>query len=166
MKIETLVVGYLKENCYVITKNNKSIIIDPGDEADKIINHCKDKTIVGVLITHHHFDHVGALKEIEAYFKVKESTNVSGFDFEVIDTPGHTSDSKSFYFKDDNVMFTGDFLFKGTVGRMDLPTGSEIDMKKSLEKIESYADDIKIYPGHGDTTILGREKPYFTYYLI
>ena len=162
MKVEILKVGYLKENCYIVTKNDKSIIIDPGDEADRIINHCKGKKIVGVLITHNHFDHVGALKEIENHFKIKENNNIIGLDFEIIDTPGHTSDSKTFYFKDDKVMFTGDFLFKGTIGRMDLPTGSVEDMKKSLEKIKDYPDDIIVYPGHGESTILGREK----YYLI
>lgn len=62
MIIDKVVVGPLAENCYIVTKNEKTIIIDPGDEGKKIIDVAKDKNVVGVLITHHHFDHIGALK--------------------------------------------------------------------------------------------------------
>lgn len=165
MKVETIVVGFLKENCYIVTKDDKSIIIDPGDEAEKIIDACKDKNVVGVLLTHHHFDHVGALKKVEETFAVKSSLYIDGFSYEVIETPGHTKDSLTYYFKDDGVMFTGDFLFQGTIGRMDLPTGSKVGMEKSLEKISQYPKNIKVYPGHGSVTMLGDEIPYFAIYL-
>ena len=61
-------------------------------------------------------------------------------------------------------MFVGDFIFKGSIGRCDLPTGSMEEMKKSLERIKEYKDDILIYNGHGEDTTLGAEKannPYF-----
>ena len=58
MKVERLIVGDLEENCYILTKNNKTLIIDPGDESTKIINFCKNKNVIGVLVTHHHFDHI------------------------------------------------------------------------------------------------------------
>ena len=165
MKIETLKVGYLQENCYIVTKDEKTIIIDPGDEADRILEACKDKSVVGILLTHDHFDHVGALKEVEEKFKLKVTTKVENFPFEVIKTPGHTTDSLTYYFKEDGVMFTGDFLFKGTIGRMDLPTGSQKDMKKSLELIRTYPMETKVYPGHGPETTLGIEIPYFDDYI-
>lgn len=166
MEIETIVVGYLQENCYIITKNNKSIILDPGDEADKILAACKGKDVIGILLTHNHFDHVGALKEIKDTFKIEVSTEIRGFDFEVIETPGHTDDSLTYYFADDDdVMFTGDFLFNGTIGRMDLPTGSVDDMKKSLKKISTYPPETKVYPGHGNPTTLGKEIPHFEEYM-
>ena len=60
MKIDILVVGSLQENCYVVTIGDNSFIVDPGDEAERIINACKDKNIKEILVTHHHFDHVGA----------------------------------------------------------------------------------------------------------
>ncbi len=60
MKIDTLVVGSLQENCYVVTIGNNSFIVDPGDEAERIISACKDKNVKEILVTHHHFDHVGA----------------------------------------------------------------------------------------------------------
>ena len=154
MQIERLVMGELQANCYIVTKNDKTIIIDPGDEANKIIDAVKDKNVVGILVTHHHFDHIGALKEIEDYFHLKESLNVTGFNYEIC-----------YYFKDDKVLFSGDFIFYKTIGRTDFPTGSDEKMHQSLELISKYPDNIKVYPGHGPSTILGDEKVYFRLYL-
>lgn len=165
MEIETIVVGFLRENCYIVTKNGKTIIIDPGDEAQKIIDACKNKTVVGVLLTHHHFDHVGALQKIKTYFGVETDVFIDDFGYEIIETPGHTSDSNTYYFPLEKVMFTGDFIFYGTIGRMDLPSGSKEDMEHSLEKIKDYPLNIKIYPGHGAPSTLQREVPHFYEYL-
>jgi len=76
MKIERIKVGYLQANCYILTKDNKSIIIDPGAELEKILKHCKEKNIVGILITHHHFDHIGALKELKIEYGVEAPLKV------------------------------------------------------------------------------------------
>lgn len=164
MDIKVLVVGVLQENCYVCSIGNNAFIVDPGDEADRIIDACKDKNVVEIIVTHHHFDHVGALDEIKKYFKLEENVKSGMFNYEVIETSGHTSDSRSIYFKNEKVMFTGDFLFYRSIGRTDLDTGSDIDMIKSLEKISKYPDDIVIYPGHGPKSTLGREKNNFKYY--
>ena len=164
MKIDVLVIGELSENCYILTKNDKSIIIDPGDEAKRIIDFCSNKNVVGILVTHHHFDHIGALKEIESYYNIKESQKVEGFSFEVLKTPGHTDDSVCYYFKEEKVLFSGDFLFYNSIGRTDLPTGSDKNMQQSLKFISEYPDDITIYPGHGRITTLGEEKELFKYY--
>ena len=83
--------------------------------------------------------------------------NISNFNFKVIYTPGHSNDSISFYFPNEKVMFTGDFLFEGTIGRVDLPTGSEKDMFYSLQLIKKYPEDILIYPGHGEVSTLKEE---------
>ena len=85
------------------------------------------------------------------------------FKFDIIETPGHTAESKTFYFKKNNIMFTGDFIFKSAIGRTDLG-GSNKDMKESLEMIKSYDDQILIYPGHGPQTTLGEEKKHFSFY--
>ncbi len=165
MQIKCIPVGYLQANCYIVIKNNKAIIIDPGDEPDKIEQNLKNLEIVGILLTHNHFDHTGALSYFEEKYHLKANHKIEGFNYQVINTPGHTKDSKTFYFPEDKMMFTGDFLFKGTIGRMDLEGGSTIDMQKSLEKIFSYDDAILLYPGHGESTSLGNEKPRFSHYL-
>ncbi len=162
MEINRVVVGSLRENCYILSIDNDVLIIDPGDEYEKIIDTVNGKNILGILITHHHFDHVGALNHfnnvIYDYNNLSEKSYTIGkFNFDVIYTPGHTMDSICFYFKEDNVMFTGDFIFKGTIGRTDLG-GNDIDMGKSLNKISKYDGSIKIYPGHGDYTYLKDEK--------
>lgn len=165
INIKRVVVGSLEENCYIVTINNKSLIIDPGDDARKIIEACNNLNIVGILITHHHFDHIGALNKIEKYFNLKESKAVDGIDFEIIKNPGHSVDSVSYYFKNYKVMFVGDFIFNGSIGRTDLPTGNLNDMLNSLKKISNYPDDIIIYPGHGLRTTLGKEKLNFKNYF-
>jgi hydroxyacylglutathione hydrolase len=159
MKINRIVVGYLQENCYILEKNNCVIIVDPGDEFEHIDSFIHGQ-VIGILLTHHHFDHIGALDELKNKYHVEVNNfNSAPFSFETIFTPGHSWDSKTFYFKDDNIMFTGDFIFKGTIGRTDIG-GSDKDMLKSLNKIITYPDNITIYPGHGAITKLGIEKPY------
>lgn len=165
MNIKRVVVGILEENCYIVENHNKCIIIDPGDEVDKIINNI-NYPVVGILVTHYHFDHIGALKDLkEKYNLIENNFNIDDFDFEVINTPGHTRDSETFYFKDDNIMFVGDFIFNNGIGRMDLPTGSKKDMKKSLDMIFKYPKDTIIYPGHGGSTTLKNEKENIDYLL-
>ena len=166
MNIKRVIVGPLQENCYILEKDNMCIIIDPGDEAEKIIGNIVYPP-VAILITHNHFDHVGALSQLQEkynipvynYDNLKEGELSTGnFRFDVIYTPGHTSDSVIFYFKEEEIMFTGDFLFKGTIGRTDLSTGNFKEMQKSIRKILIYSDIIKVYPGHGEDTTLGLEK--------
>ncbi len=165
MKIDRVVVGDYETNCYILSINSDVLIVDPGDEYEKIIDKVYGKNILGILITHSHFDHVGALKYFDNvvydYNNLSEkSYNIGKFSFDVIYTPGHTNDSICFYFKEDNIMFTGDFIFKNAIGRTDLG-GDYVDMKKSLNKIKNYSDNIKIYPGHGESSTLGEEKRRF-----
>ena len=86
----------------------------------------------------------------------KEYT-ISDFSFEVIYNPGHTSDSISYYFKDIESLFCGDFIFYESIGRCDLPTGNINKMKESIKKIKKYPKNIKIYPGHDISTTLNYE---------
>lgn len=167
MKIERVVTGYLEENCYILTMDKESLVIDPGDDYDLIKEKLKDTRVLAVLLTHNHFDHVGALNDVvnDYNIKVYSANNLEekeykfhNFIFRVISTPGHSSDSVTFYFEKEKLMFTGDFIFKGNIGRCDLPTGSWSSMQKSLKKIKEYSSDITIYPGHGDKTTLMEEE--------
>lgn len=186
MKIEKIVVGLYEENCYLIIKDDKCVIVDPGDEGEKIVSKVEKLKldVIGILITHAHFDHVGALNDIITKYNVpiyynninreikynklinvkEEKYELDGFKFEVIFTSGHRNDSVTYYFYEDNIMFTGDFLFKGTVGRTDLEYASISDMKKSIDIIKKYNNGIIIYPGHGNETILELEKEYNVFF--
>lgn len=164
MKVECIPVGDLQANCYIVTKENKTILIDPGEEKEKIERFLEGKNVVGIFLTHAHFDHTGALSYFEEKYHMKHN-ETNFLDCEIIKTPGHSKDSISFYFPEDRIMFTGDFIFKGTIGRMDLIGGSPKDMQESLNKIKKYPDNITIYPGHGEKTILGEEKPFFRFYF-
>lgn len=168
MEIETVKVGYLETNCYILKKQKHAIVIDPGSEYNKIIKKIGDYSIDAIFITHNHFDHIGALKyfkDVPSYdYKNIQDFKSELFTFEVIKTPGHTSDSITLYFKKEQVMFVGDFIFKNSIGRTDLDTGSDSDMQKSIEMIKKYSDNIVLYPGHGEATTLGREKEQNIYF--
>lgn len=173
MKIDKVEVGTLAENCYVTSIDNKCLVIDPGAEAERIIDLIADKEVLGILITHHHFDHVGALEEIKAKYKAEvldytnaseKEYNIGPFTFEVIFNPGHTVDSISFYFKEENIMFVGDFIFYNSIGRCDLEGGDYKVMQNSIKKLCSIDKNITLYPGHGIETTLAYEKehnPFF-----
>lgn len=89
--------------------------------------------------------------------------NLAGMSFRIIHTPGHTPGSISIQV--DKVIFTGDSLFKGSIGRTDLPYGSSKDLIAAIKnKLFPLADSIKVYPGHGDASTIGEEKrsnPFF-----
>lgn len=171
MNIKTIPVGILQTNCYILTKNNQTLIIDPGDEPEKLKNEINTK-VIGILVTHYHFDHVGALEQIKEIYhcpvydisNLYEGINHIGpFKFKVIKTPGHTSDLVSYLFE--NNLFCGDFIFKGSIGRCDLPSGNFQEMQKSIAQIIKYDQDIIIYPGHGSKTILKEEINNLISYL-
>lgn len=79
--------------------------------------------------------------------------------FDVIHTPGHTPGGICLYEKNEKILFTGDTLFAGSVGRTDLEGGSHQELMKSIkEKLVPLGDDVKVYPGHGPETTIGTEK--------
>ena len=167
MDIKTVVTGFLDENCYVLIKNNTCLVVDPGDDYQKIKDVIGDNKVLGVLITHSHFDHIGALRNFLTKRSIKifkrstleeKEYTIGDFKFKCIHTPGHSKDSVTFYFQEENVMFVGDFIFKESIGRTDLPGGNIEEMKASIEKISEYKNDIKLYPGHNEETTLGYEK--------
>jgi glyoxylase-like metal-dependent hydrolase (beta-lactamase superfamily II) len=174
MKIKTVVTGYLDENCYLLIKDGNCLVVDPGDEYNKIKAEVGDNKVIGVLITHSHFDHIGALRNFLTKRSIKifkrsnleeKEYSIGNFKFKCIHTPGHSKDSVTFYFEDEKFMLVGDFIFKESIGRTDLPGGSDSDMKESIKKILEYPDDITLYPGHNEVTNLGYEKknnPYLT----
>lgn len=129
-------------------KTNAQVFIHQND-ADMLTN--KDKNL---------FATVGGLSfnPVENYdtFSDKDVISQDDLNFKVIHTPGHTQGSVCFLCGDS--LFSGDTLFKMSIGRTDLPGGSMDDMLNSLQKINSISDNVTIYPGHGDYTNLDFEK--------
>ncbi len=166
MKIERIKTGYLEENCYVISIGDQCLVIDPGDdflEIDKVVSKYE---VLGILITHHHFDHVGALEPLKEKYKIEvydresleeKEITIGPFTFYVLYTPGHSKDSISFYFDKENIMFVGDFVFKDTIGRTNLEGGNFNEMKESIKKLKQYPKNIFLYPGHKEKTNLAYE---------
>ncbi len=171
MRVERIVTGAMDENCYVIKEGKEVLVVDPGSDGRRIKEAIGEATLTAVLITHSHFDHVGALREIiqrttpiykRSTLEEKEY-QVGPFTFAVLFTPGHSSDSVSFYFEKEKAFFSGDFLFRGSIGRCDLPTGDQSEMKKSLIKVHHFPTDVTIYPGHDEITTFQEEYAHNPY---
>lgn len=188
MKIHTIIVGPIETNCYIVEdeKSQKAIVIDPGGEAEKIISFLEKHPlkIQAMVITHGHFDHIGAIRKLkektkapilmhesdvfglsvsdsppaDRFLKDHDNLEVGGLKFEVIHTPGHTPGGISLYCKEEKILFSGDTLFAGNIGRTDLPYSSEEAMIKSLKKLLELPPETKVFPGHGKPTTIGRER--------
>lgn len=200
MVIHQLCVGPLSTNCYFAGEEGRkdAVIIDPGADSDRIVQFLQkwQKRPAAVLLTHGHFDHIGAADELRIRYGIPiyafegeedvlgdESKNLcgmirkhialradmleqdrakikaGGMTFQVIHTPGHTKGSCCYYCKEDNVLFSGDTLFRESYGRTDFPTGSAIDIIRSISGILlALPEQTKVYPGHGEETDILYEK--------
>lgn len=177
MKIKRFICGTLESNGYVIYQKDGTdcYIIDPGYSPNLFIEFVNDCgfNVKGILLTHHHFDHVGAVDKIKAvfdcpvylhrndcdmykkpvdiYMEDGDVIDLDGESIKVINTPGHTKGSVCFYSEESKLAFTGDTVFNVDLGRTDLSDGSEAEMRKSiLNIIDKWGNDITIHPGHGD----------------
>ncbi|MFQ5574900.1 MAG: MBL fold metallo-hydrolase, partial [Terriglobia bacterium] len=177
MSVNTIVVGDLGTNCYVLSSGSKAAVIDPGGDGDAIQGFLSSRgfDLELILLTHGHFDHVGALKFLEAETEAEVYVSSrEGFDagnahdladgdviefgdlsLRVIETPGHTPGGVSISV--DDLLFVGDLLFRGSIGRTDLPGGSWEEIARSLKKVREFPDSTKVYPGHGPETTVGAE---------
>lgn len=196
LKIQRFPVGILRTNSYLISYNDRGIIVDPGGISDKLDENIKKLNGIDyIILTHGHFDHILEVKRYQNLTGAKivigkdekdfpmdnslnlcsefykkginnfsadillkdgDTLNFNDKEIKVIFTPGHTIGSVCYCL--DNNMFSGDTLFRGKVGRTDLATGNENDMLNSLKKLYNLETDYSIYPGHGLTTSLYREK--------
>ncbi len=101
----------------------------------------------------------GMTFEADEYFKPGEELVFAGFRIETIPVPGHTIGSVCYYFEEQKVLFSGDTLFAGSVGRSDFPTGNAGQLIRTIKSgLMSLPDDVKVYPGHGESTTIGCER--------
>ena len=188
LNIRTLPLGAYQTNTYLVWEETSDtcVVIDPGYEPDTILAEAKKlgKEIAAIFLTHGHFDHVGAVRELvaevgcpvylnEADLSMPQQmtagplyythtygegdfVEMAGLAFKVLHTPGHTPGSICLLCE--NVMFSGDTLFWGSCGRTDLPGGSWATIQKSLKRLAAISGDFKVYPGHGDATSLDFER--------
>lgn len=172
-----IVVGQLQTNCYLLVDNNSNTcaIIDPGADYKKIKDYIDRKKLKPLFIinTHGHTDHIMANEQFnlpvymhkdDAGFLFSPARILNDADkiklgdlvIEVIHTPGHTPGGISLLCSE--ILFSGDTLFASGVGRTDLPYSSETKLIDSINKLFKLPDNIKVYPGHGPETTIGKEK--------
>ena len=187
LQVHTLTLGLYQTNCYIVHKegSQQCLVIDPGYEANTILNRVAllGLEIQAILLTHGHFDHVGAVRQIAAdtdckvYLQEQELTlpnamtdgplyhtdlypagkfTAAGLDITVLHTPGHTPGSGCLLIAD--AMFSGDTLFAGSMGRCDFPGSSIFDMRKSMKKLYNLAGDYRVFPGHAEASTLEYER--------
>lgn len=177
MKIKRFIGGMLESNGYVIfqKEGGDAFLIDPGYNSKVFIEYIKAHafTLKGILLTHHHYDHVGAVervkdvfdcpvylhrrdcdmyrKKVDVYMEDGDILYLEDEAIKVINTPGHTHGSVCFYSEKSRLCFTGDTIFNVDLGRTDLEDGSDNEMRDSIINIiDKWPNDIMIYPGHGD----------------
>ncbi len=187
MNIKIQPMGEYQTNCYIVTIDGKDLIIDPGVDSSSWIKQNTSNPIA-ILNTHGHFDHVWDNKKVSDELNLKiycpkedtfmleddpfgQGTPSSNADFHIepneeilIDNikikfhhfPGHTPGCSAIQIKD--ALFSGDFIFKGSIGRVDFPYSSPPDMTMSIQKILNWNEDLVIYPGHGPSTSLKEER--------
>ena len=177
MKLEHYVVGPVETNCYLVTntKTNELIVIDPGEEADMLISKIKASGAkpAAILLTHAHFDHITGAAAVAGEFGVKiylhfvkdeQELEIAGFKIRVLFTPGHTPGGCCYYFPYEDVVFTGDSLFCGSIGRTDFKGGSMSDLVRSVkEKLMSLPDKTAVYPGHNESSTIENERMFNPY---
>jgi len=174
VNVKAIVLGPLEENCYILEKDGKTLIIDPGAEFFKIEREIKNE-VLAVIVTHSHHDHIGALEDVLTKYNCpkydfsnlkEQEYQIGPFRFKIIYTKGHTDDSITIYFEDEKMMFAGDFIFKDSIGRWDLPTGNLDALKGSVKKIGKYPEDITVFSGHGPKTTIKDFKIWTRSYFI
>lgn len=201
MIIKTLALGPIMANCFIVgcEKTKSAVVIDPGDEVNKILLALADAklTVKYIINTHGHFDHVGANKRLkdatnapilihkadaDMLAQVSMSAMAFGMSGEnsppadqtidegdkitfgditltVLHTPGHSLGGISLY--GNGVVFVGDSLFAGSIGRTDFPGGDYDTLIRSIKtKLIPLGDDVVVYSGHGPETTIGREKRF------
>jgi len=198
MDVRCFTVGPLQENCWIVRREDgdRAVVIDPGDDASRLIAATDEVTVDAILLTHTHFDHVGAVAALARHTQASvycpelevrvlqninsyvfpgfgpfepydpeetvsggERLSLAGLDIDVIFTPGHSPGHVSYSIADEQILLDGDVLFRGSVGRTDLPGGDHRTLLDSIATLlNTLPDETRVLPGHMGETTLGRER--------
>ena len=190
LKINTMELGIYFVNCYLIreAQSKTCVVVDPGGHPNKVLTYLESNgmTLEAILLTHGHFDHVGAVKELaektgcrvylhaadlllpENYtagplyythtYDEGDVLELAGLTIRVLHTPGHTEGSVCLVV--DDVIFSGDTLFCHSCGRTDLPGGDPEAIMTSLARLKAMEGDYRVLPGHNRATTLAVEREY------
>nr|BAL56326.1 metallo-beta-lactamase family protein [uncultured Acetothermia bacterium]BAL60132.1 metallo-beta-lactamase family protein [Candidatus Acetothermum autotrophicum] len=186
MNVQSLVLTEYQSNCYVVTSGDVGLVIDPGAESSQLLDVIGTTKILYVLNTHCHPDHIGGDEfvrrhcgakllfhpddrpifehfmpekiEPDGYLAEGQTITLNNLIFEVLHTPGHSPGSVVFKVESEKILFTGDLLFAGSIGRTDFPGGDPHQMVRSLKRILALPGDYTIYAGHGPVTKLSVER--------
>ena len=177
MIIKRFVGGNLESNGYVlyIKDGGTCFVVDPGYNPERFLTFIQEHQLrpAGILLTHHHYDHVGGVDKIRNFFDCPvylhrgdvdlyrkpvdvileggEQLDLDGEKIDVIHTPGHTSGGVCYYSEKSKAAFTGDTIFNVDLGRTDLEGGSFTQLQNTVVSIlDKWSNDITIHPGHGD----------------
>ena len=180
VQIEKLELGSFGTNAYIVIcrKTRDSAVVDAPAEADTIMARLQGTNPRYILLTHNHMDHTGALAELRSRLQVPlaahsadsgnlplmqerllndgDMISLGNLKLEVLHTPGHTPGSLCF--RAGKYLLSGDTIFPGGPGRTWSPGAFQQIIKSITEKILVLPDDTRIYPGHGDATVLKKEK--------
>ena len=183
LQIERLELGSFGTNAYIVIcqKTGDSVLIDAPAEPSTIMDRLKSTNPKYILLTHNHMDHIGALAELRVGLKVPlaahdldarnlssppeillsdgDTISLGNLKFEVLHTPGHTPGSLCF--KVGCYLISGDTLFPGGPGKTGSPSDFRQIIKSITERILVLPDDMRLYPGHGDSTVLKKAKDEF-----
>lgn len=188
MNIKAMQVGPIGTNCYLLEDARQAAVIDPGGDASRLLAALEGAEVRYILLTHGHYDHTGAAAALAAafpqaavYIHEKDYRDVDpglfplrtelssvnfygegdwltlgGLELQVLHTPGHSEGSVTLRCGD--VLFCGDTLFAGSCGRTDLPGGDTAKILASLRRLGELEGDLRVLPGHMESSTLGRER--------
>ena len=183
VQIERLELGPFGTNAYVIVcrATRDSVLVDTPTEASQILERLKGTNPKYILLTHNHMDHLGALSEIKSKLQAPlaahpldamnlplspdillndgDTVSFGNVDIEVLHTPGHTPGSLCFLIG--QYLISGDTIFPGGPGKTRSPANLKQIIESITKKILVLPDDTQVYPGHGDSTVVKKEKDEF-----